>query len=418
MDLNLVKTLIIKEGRVKKILKGDTVIWNKIPFSVEITNDPEQTITGFKYMLDGSFTFAVNYHVPKIEQNETPTWTISGLPDGLSAEDLNANNLTVSGCTEHSGDHTVTVSVTKGSYSDTKTYTLNVDYGILITTPNKNHITDVALNQQASKTFESKFNVPEEEQDSPVEWSFENLPDGLSAEGGTVSGTATSLGNKTVTITVTKGSYSDTKTFTFAVYGLIVSTSSLPNGQERVNYSTTLGVTRHLPSGVGSLVYSASNLPSGLGLNASTGVISGTPTAGGTKSVSVWAAQSPYTSAAKIFDLSIAPSPKFNNSCAVYSLSAADMKDKNKVGTVLLTGDIYGVNFFNGQLGARGDHINSPGYDGVSRNLTGFFIKLSGDGHNHSQPVISVSTQIISDTQIHFTVKLNIRLWVLLLKLN
>ncbi len=177
MDLSLVKTLIIKEGRVKKILKGDTVIWNKIPFSVEITNDTAQTITGFKYLVNSSFTFTVNYHVPKTEQKQTPIWTVSGLPSGLSAESLSDNNLTVSGTPDRSGDYTVTVSVSKGSYSDTKTYTLNVDYGIVITTSNASTITDFTTGKSTSKTFEASFNVPEEEQDSPVEWSFENLPD-------------------------------------------------------------------------------------------------------------------------------------------------------------------------------------------------------------------------------------------------
>ncbi len=390
MDLSLVKTLIIKEGRVKKILKGDTVIWNKIPFSVEITNDTAQTITGFKYMLDGSFTFAVNYHVPKIEQNATPTWTISGLPEGLTAEDLNANNLTVSGCTEHSGDHTVTVSVTKGNYNDTKTYMLNVDYGILITTPNKSPITDFALNEQGSKTFESKFNVPEEEQDSPVEWSFENLPDGLSAEGATVSGTATSPSTCAVTVTVRKGSYSDTKTFTFAVYGLVITNTSLPNGMKGFSYSApSFGVIQDVPSDAGALSWSFSNLPSGLIQYGYTS-FKGVPEVAETRDVFITATRYPYC-ATKTLPLTIQPTPTVtcDASCNITFLTN-QLKSSDMRGELL---QLYPS--MKTEIYINGTNLQYAGLWAMSN--------LIFTSNTATQPEIQINASIVSNTQIKLT---------------
>ena len=120
--------------------------------------------------------------------------------------------------------------------------------------------------------------MPSREQAMPVTWSFFNLPAGLSASGATVSGSATNTGSSAVTVTVTNGSYSDTKTYTFTVYELTISTTSLPSitfNANGLNYSAQLAVTQSMPSNAWTLTYYASGLPSGLSLNSSTGIISG-----------------------------------------------------------------------------------------------------------------------------------------------
>ena len=63
-----------------------------------------------------------------------------------------------------------------------------------------------------------------------------------------------------------------------------VTTTSLPDAVEQSPYSFAIGI-----SGATSPIWSSSQLPPGLNLNSTTGVISGTPTLKGTYQIAVWA---------------------------------------------------------------------------------------------------------------------------------
>lgn len=124
---------------------------------------------------------------------------------------------------------------------------------------------------------------------NPGTWSVTPaLPAGLSLNSttGRISGTPT-------------GTSSASRTFKFAQPGLVtaskvlsltvtapvaptISTTSLPNGNLGDPYSTTLTAQGN-PTGT----WTASPLPNGLSLNQTSGVISGTPTAGGTTNVTI-----------------------------------------------------------------------------------------------------------------------------------
>jgi putative Ig domain-containing protein len=118
------------------------------------------------------------------------------------------------------------------------------------------------------------------------------LPAGLAinASTGVISGTPTGTGTSNFTVQVTDSespAVSKSKAFSITVVPpmLTISTSSLPNGQQGTAYSQTLvatgGVTPY------SWSITVGTLPAGLAINASTGVISGTPTGTGTSNFTV-----------------------------------------------------------------------------------------------------------------------------------
>jgi len=102
---------------------------------------------------------------------------------------------------------------------------------------------------------------------------------------GAVTGTLSAGGSWAPTVTVTDGTYSNSVSFGWTVSSPISIID--PGGQ-----SNSVGDAVSLPiaaSGGGTLSYSATGLPAGLGINASTGLIFGSvsATAAGRKLVSV-----------------------------------------------------------------------------------------------------------------------------------
>ncbi len=128
---------------------------------------------------------------------------------------------------------------------------------------------------------------------APYTWSVASgsLPAGLSlSSGGVISGTPTSAGTSTFTVKATDssaspGPYSATQqlTITVPLSSLVITTSSLPTGVLTQAYSATLQAQGGTPPYSWSVP--SGKLPAGLSLAASTGAISGTPTALGTFSV-------------------------------------------------------------------------------------------------------------------------------------
>src|SRR5205085_2875556 len=98
---------------------------------------------------------------------------------------------------------------------------------------------------------------------------------------------ATAQGSYTVTATANGCTSVPSAPTTVTVTTITVNPSTLPGGTLGVGYSQTVSA---IPSGAYSFSVTSGTLPTGLTLNASTGVISGTPSATGSFNFRVTAA--------------------------------------------------------------------------------------------------------------------------------
>lgn len=122
----------------------------------------------------------------------------------------------------------------------------------------------------------------------PLTWSATGLPTGLTIDAttGTITGTPTTAGTYTVTVKVLdKQKRSDTSKFTWTI--VPVPTLATPGNQVGRVGAAISPLALVASGGRAPLTYTATNLPTGLTLNASTGVVSGTPTRTGTWIVDV-----------------------------------------------------------------------------------------------------------------------------------
>ena len=135
----------------------------------------------------------------------------------------------------------------------------------------------------------------------PYTWSLTsgNLPAGLLLNSGTgvISGTPTVAGNYPFTVQVADSESPQVTadaqlsiTVNSTLTQLTISTTSLPPGTQNSSYNAMLAATGGVTPYTWSIV--SGSLPGGLGLNRSTGAITGTPTGGGISNFTVKVADS------------------------------------------------------------------------------------------------------------------------------
>jgi len=218
----------------------------------------------------------------------TLSYAATGLPAGLS---ISTTTGLISGTPTTAGTSSVTVTAhdstgPSGSASFTWTVSAVGANTVTVTGPgNQSTTVGTAASLQIHATDSASGQT--------LTYTATGLPAGLSisASTGLISGTATTAGTSSVTVTAkdtTNASGSASFTWTVSAVGANTVTVTNPGSQ-----STTVGTAASLQihatdSASGqTLTYTATGLPAGLSISASTGLISGTATTAGTSSVTV-----------------------------------------------------------------------------------------------------------------------------------
>ncbi len=238
--------------------------------------------------------------------------TAGSLPAGLS---LNSGTGVLSGTPTAGGTFNFTVTATDsstgtGPFTGSRAYTLSVNAPTLALSPAGGSLTGTAETAY-SQAFTGSAGT------APYTYSLSInsgiMPTGLSfsTSTGVLSGTPTTANTVNFTVTATDsstgtGPYSTGNTYTLTVSSPTISVSpgSLTNPTVGGAYSQTVSAS----GGVAAYTFAVSvgSLPTGLSLNSSTGVISGTPTAGGTFNFTIRATDADSFTGTRAYSVTVA----------------------------------------------------------------------------------------------------------------
>jgi Putative Ig domain/Protein-glutamine gamma-glutamyltransferase len=228
---------------------------------IQISRLPDQTNTeGDSVSLQVSATDSAS---------GTLTYGAVGLPAGLSIDSSTGEiSGTIDAGAAANGPYYVTLLAADGTYFNSTGFVWDVTGLVTITTPQDqqdNEGDSVTLQVQAVNNGTGTLS-----------YSASGLPGGLSINSGTgeITGTLSAGGSFAVSVTASNGTDSASTGFLWVVDSAVTITGP---GPQAFNAGGVVSVqVQASTTGMGSLSYSASGLPTGLSINSGTGLISGT----------------------------------------------------------------------------------------------------------------------------------------------
>jgi serine protease len=263
--------------------------------TVTVTSPGNQTST------DGTAITPLQVGATDSAAGQTLSFSATGLPAGLSISPAGVISGTPT-ATVLNGSVTVTATDTTGASGNaTFTWTVNAPGGNTVSVTNPGTQTS-----STGSAVSLQIHASDSQSGQTLTYGATGLPAGLSinASTGVVSGTPTSGGSNSVTVTArdtTGASGSATFGWTINVASNKVTVTNPGNQSSRMNRSLTLQINATDSANGQTLTYSATGLPTGLKISATSGAISGTPTAVGTFSTKVTATDTTGASGSAAF---------------------------------------------------------------------------------------------------------------------
>ena len=255
-----------------------TVTFNSAPVLAAIANQSTAVGTAVSLQLAGSDP-----------DGGTLTYTATGLPAGLV---LASGTGMIAGTPTTGGTYSVTATVSDGTLTASRTFTWTILAGdtsapvIVINGPTLNATyTATTSTLVLSGTASDNVGVTQ------VTWASNRGGSGTASGTTAWTGWSVPLLSGTNVLTVTArdaagNTATDVLTVTYNVANVAPTLASVSNRTTRIGQTVSLQLVGADANG-DVLTYSATGLPAGLSLNASTGLISGSPTTVGTYVVSV-----------------------------------------------------------------------------------------------------------------------------------
>jgi hypothetical protein len=199
------------------------------------------------------------------------TWktTSTGLPTGVAI----TSGGVISGTPSSAGSYPVTLTVTDSTgQTDSQSFNWVVNAPVTVTGPST---TQTSTKGRAIVSIQASTSGGT----GTITWKTTStgLPAGISINSsGVISGTPTGTGTSSVTLTATDSlGSSDTQTFSWTVNAVVAITA--PTASQKSDKGVTITpITATATGGTGTISWSATGLPTGITIDPSTGVISGT----------------------------------------------------------------------------------------------------------------------------------------------